>query len=203
MFDSHIRPFIDMGLNPLGKILTKYKISANTMTILGLGFGLVAIGLISQQMYTPALLFIILNRLADGLDGAIARHEGLSDFGGFLDIVCDFIIYSGIVFAFGLANEDHLFAAALLVFSFIGPITSFLAYAIIAAKHKVTSSKRGHKSFYYLGGICEGGETAFVLMLICLVPQHFNYICYTYAALCWLTTFGRVYAAWHDFQGKS
>lgn len=202
MLDTYLRPIIDTGLYPMGRELIKHKISANTMTLIGLGFGIAAMAFISQQMYLAGLLCIIMNRLADGLDGAIARHTQLTDFGGFLDILCDFIIYAGIVFAFGIANDDHLFYSALLVFSFIGPMTSFLAYAIIAAKRQVTSTKRGHKSFYYLGGICEGTETAGVLMLFCIFPENFNTIAAIYAILCWLTTFGRVYAAWNDFENK-
>jgi len=113
--------------------------------------------------------------------------------------VCDFIIYSGIVFAFGIANPDHLIYANFLIFSFIGPITSFLAYAIIASKRQINTQKRGKKSFYYLGGICEGTETAVVLVLFCLIPKHFNIICLVFGILCWLTTLGRVYRAWNDF----
>jgi hypothetical protein len=38
-----------------------------------------------------ALAAILLNRLLDGLDGALARRRGLSDAGGFLDISLDFL----------------------------------------------------------------------------------------------------------------
>jgi len=136
----------------------------------------------------------------DGLDGAIARQSTLSDFGGFLDIVCDFIIYSGIVFAFGMAQPDRLMAVSFLIFSFVGPMSSFLAYAIMAAKNDKHCTKRGRKSFYYLGGLCEGTETAAFLIFVCLFPDWFNPAAYTFGALCWLTTIGRVYMAWNHFE---
>lgn len=199
MFDSFIRPHIDPPLNLIGKRLAIMGFTANTITIIGFIFGLIAIGMIVAEKYYIAALFICFNRFADGLDGAVARHSSLTDFGGFLDIVCDFIIYSGIVFAFGIIDPNNLFAAFFLIFSFIGPITSFLAYAIIASKRKISSEKRGKKSFYYLGGICEGTETATILILFCLMPGYFNLLAYMYGVLCWITTIGRIYNAWIDF----
>ena len=202
MLDPYVRPIIDPPLNFVGKAISSLSISANAVTVLGLVFGLVAIALVATEQYTAAVVFFCINRFLDGVDGAVARHSELSDFGGLLDIVCDFVVYSGIVFAFGIANPDNLFYAALLIFSFIGPISSFLAYATIAAKKQKNCTKRGHKSFYYLGGICEGTETAAVLILMCLFPNQFAILCVIYSILCWLTTAGRVYNAWVDFASN-
>ncbi len=199
MLDSYIRPFIDKPLNIIGKKVASFCLSANSITLLGFIMGIIAIISIYFAQYKIAIIFICLNRLCDGIDGAVARHIGLSDFGGFLDIVCDFLIYSGVIFAFGMANDEHLFYSSFLVFSFIGPISSFLAYAIIATKNQINTDTRGKKSFHYLGGICEGTETAAVLILSCLMPENFAIICITYGILCWITTIGRVYNAWQDF----
>jgi phosphatidylglycerophosphate synthase len=202
VLDPYIRPLIDPPLNAIGKRMVVIGVSANMTTVIGFIFGLIAIAMIILQHFSIAAIFIGLNRLADGLDGAVARHTYLSDFGGFLDIVSDFIIYSGIVFAFGVTNPDNLLYAAFLIFSFIGPMTSFLAYAVIASKRKITSSQRGKKSFYYLGGICEGTETGTALILFCLIPQYFSNICVVFGVLCWMTTIGRIYNAWIDFGDK-
>lgn len=203
MLDPYVRPLIDPPLNWAGQILFKRGVSANAMTVFGFVLGICAIFLILNGTYLWAALLIALNRLADGLDGAIARQSGLSDFGGFLDIVCDFVIYAGIVFAFGVSHHAHLFWASLLVFSFIGPMVSFLAYAILAAKKGVTTVRQGKKTFYYLGGICEGTETATFLILFCLFPQAFGPLSVTFSILCWLTTVGRVYTTWVDFGKRS
>jgi len=202
MLDPYIRPLIDPPLNYIGKKLASFGISANMVTFTGLLCGIIAIIMISVGKYNLAVIFVCLNRLFDGFDGAVARNTHLSDFGGFLDILCDFIIYSGIVFAFGIANQNHLFYSSFLVFSFIGPITTFLAYANIAAKKKVKTARCGKKSFYYLGGICEGTETAVILILICVFPNIFNKVCIIYGTLCWLTTLERVYMAWDNFGEK-
>ena len=199
MLDRFIRPLIDPPLNAIGRRLAHKGITANQLTLAGFVFGIAAMGAISLKHYQVGAVFIIINRLFDGLDGAVARQTALSDFGGFLDIVCDFIIYAGVVFAFSYAENHHQFYASFLIFSFIGPVSSFLAYAILAAKRQVTTQDRGVKSFYHLGGICEGTETALVLVLLCLVPSCFNVACLVYGSLCWLTTLGRVHQAWKDF----
>ena len=127
MFDHRIRPLIDPPLNSLGHYLYKTGIDANTMTLLGFVSGLLAMGMILMANYLLAFFLLASNRLADGLDGAIARHSGLSDFGGFLDIVCDFIVYSGVVMAFGFSDPTKLPYSAFLVFSFVGPMVSFFS----------------------------------------------------------------------------
>ncbi len=199
MFDPYVRKMIDPPLNVIGKRLADIGVSANSLTLLGFFLGSFAVVAIMLGRYSVAALFIALNRLADGLDGALARHTHLTDFGGFLDIVCDFIIYAGVIFAFGVVTTENLFYAAFLLLSFIGPMTSFLAYAIIASQRKIVCERRGKKSFYYLGGICEGTETACVLLFICMFPASFQTVCIIFGILCWLTTLGRMYNAWADF----
>lgn len=202
MLDQYLRKIINPFCDLVGKKLSSLGVSANIMTVLGFVLGLAAMFMVYMGYYYAALFFFCGNRFADGIDGAIARDTNLTDFGGFLDIVCDFIIYSGMVFAFGFSNIANTYYALFLIFSFIGPITSFLAYAIIASKRSVITEKRGRKSFYYLGGLCEGTETALVLVFFCLVPGFFNIGCVIFGIMCWITTGGRVYSAWNDFYNE-
>jgi len=199
MLDPYVRTLIDPPLHTVGKSLAKLGVSPSTLTLSGFGVGLLAMGAIIHHYYLTAALLILINRLLDGLDGAVARNTAQSDFGGVLDISCDFIVYSGIVFAFGLSDPENTFYAAFLIFSFIGPITTFLAYAIVAAKHQINTTRRGIKSFYHLGGICEGTETALLLLIICLFPESFPWAAMVFGTLCWLTTIGRLYRAYIDF----
>ena len=106
----------------------------------------------------------LLNRVADGLDGAVARASMTTDFGGYLDIVCDFVFYSAIPFAFAVALPENAFASAFLIFSFIGTASSFLAFAILAEKHNISTEIRGKKAFYYLGGLTEGVKPSFCFL---------------------------------------
>lgn len=202
MFDAVLRRLIDPPLNRLGRWLARGGITANQITLAGFAVGLLALPALAYQLYWLALLFILLNRLFDGLDGAVARAIGPSDLGGYLDIVCDFIFYAAIAFGFALAEPGNAVAAAFLVFSFIGTGSSFLAYAIIAAKRGITTERQGKKSLYYLGGLTEGGETIAVFVLFCLFPAAFVWLAVIFGVLCWITTATRMVMAWRDF-GKS
>ena len=143
----------------------------------------------------------MLNRLCDGLDGAVARRRGLTDLGGFLDIVLDFLIYAVVPFAFALADPAaNALAAAFLIFSFIGTGSSFLAYAIMAAKRGISTELRGRKSLYYLGGLTEGTETIAAFVLACLWPAWFPWIAVVFGLLCWLTTATRIAVAWQTLR---
>ena len=201
MLDVFARRFIDGPLNAAARRLARSGVEANALTLSGFGIGLVAVPLLAIEAYLPALGCILLNRIADDLDGPLARARGkASDLGGFLDIVCDFIFYSAVIFGFALGKPEQALAAAFLIFSFIGTGSSFLAYAIVAAKRGITTDLRGRKSLYYLGGLTEGTETVVLLVVICLFPDWFAWIAWGFGTACWLTTAGRVLAGWRSFR---
>ena len=203
MLDAFARRFIDAPLNAAARRLARRGVEANALTLSGFGVGLVAVPLLAIEAYLPALGCILLNRIADGLDGPLARARGkASDLGGFLDIVCDFIFYSAVIFGFALGKPEQALAAAFLIFSFIGTGSSFLAYAIVAAKRGITTDLRGRKSLYYLGGLTEGTETVVLLVVICLFPDWFAWIAWGFGTACWLTTAGRVLAGWRSFRAE-
>lgn len=80
-----------------------------------------------MQQYWLALLLIVVNRICDGLDGALARRQGLTDAGGFLDISLDFLFYSLVPFGFVLANPEHnAVAGAFLILPLSGRVVAFL-----------------------------------------------------------------------------
>ena len=167
-------------------------VKANAVTLIGFLIGLLVLPLLREQYFHLTLAVILINRFLDGLDGAIARRDGISDLGGFLDISCDFIFYSAVVFGFALADPGrNALAASFLIFSFIGTGSSFLAYAIMVPKRELNSKKYGKKGFFYLGGLTEGFETMVFMVFICLVPDWFVETATVFGILCWLTTFGR------------
>lgn len=195
MLDRAARRLIDPALDKLAAVAQRRRLTADQITVAGFAFGAAAIVAIALQSYGLGLVLLLVNRLADGVDGALARRTGATDLGGYLDIVLDFIIYSGAAFAFALAEPDHALAAAFLIFSFMGTGSSFLAFAIFAAKRKLDGEPAANKSFYYLGGITEGTETILFFVLILALPEWFPIAAYVYGGLCWLTTIGRIGAA--------
>lgn len=199
MFDARLRPLIDPPLNAAGKWLGERGVSANMLTIGGMFVGLAAAVAISQSAFVPALALILLNRLIDGLDGAVARFTGPSDFGGYLDSLCDFAFYVAVPLGFAAAEPINALPAALLIASFTLTGISFLAFAAIAAKRGLETTAHGQKSFFYSTGIAEGAETIAVFVVITLLPAYFGVIAYVYAALCLLTVMQRSWLAWQHF----
>ncbi len=202
MLDARIRPWIDPLLDRLGRPLAAAGISADMVTLAGFVLGLGAVAALALGAYGSALLLILGGRLLDGVDGAVARATAPTDFGGFLDIVCDFVFYAAIPLGFALAAPENALAATFLAVSFMGTGSSFLAYAVLAAKRGVTTELRGRKSFYHLGGLTEGFETILCFTLMCLAPSAFIPIAWVFGTMCWITTVARVLAAREAF-GRS
>jgi concentrative nucleoside transporter, CNT family len=148
----------------------------------------------------PGLALIVANRLFDGLDGAVARVRGKTDFGGFLDIYADFVFYAAVPAGFAFADPSNALPAALLLASFLLSGISFLGYAVVAERRGLVSTAQGEKTFYYMAGIAEGAETIVVFVLATLQPQWFPQIALAYAALCTLTGFGRLALGWRHFR---
>lgn len=201
MFDAFLRPIIDPPLNRLGKTMVQVGINANMVTIVGLILGLIAAFAISQGAFIIALIFILLSRLADGLDGAVARASRKTDRGGYLDIVFDFIFYGIIPLSFVLYDPiANGLAGAFLIFTFYANGASFLAYAIMAEKQDKKSQKHGMKSLYFTGGLAEGFETIIIFCAFCLLPSAFAIIAYCFAIICIITTISRILLAWQTFE---
>lgn len=202
MLDAHMRKLINPPLDRVAETLVRAGISANQVTIAGFALGMVSVLLIASGAYLWALAVLLVSRTCDGLDGAIARRTRLTDVGGYLDITLEFIFYASVVFGFALADPQmNALAAAFLTASFMGPAATFLAYAIFAAKHGITTEIRGAKSLYYLGGLTEGTETILCFVLMCLFPAWFPVIAAVYGVMCWVTAGTRIYAAVITFGG--
>ena len=200
MFDAKLRPLIDPALNWIGQALAALGIGANSVTLSGMVAGLAAGFAIAQGHPVVGLGLIIANRLLDGLDGAVARATRLTDFGGYLDIVADFVFYVAVPVGFAFAGEANQLAAALLLASFALTGTSFLAFATMAAKRGLETTAHGRKSFFYNTGLAEGAETIVAFILMCVWPSHFSLIAVIFATLCVLTVIQRSIAAWKNFR---
>lgn len=183
------KPFISRGIH------------ADKLTIAGFIFGMLAVPAIISHYFTLALILIIINRICDGLDGAIARQTNTSDAGGFLDITLDFIFYSAIVFAFIVSYpEQNALAGSLLMLSFTATGTCFLAFASVSSKYNIDNPQYPNKSLHYMGGLAEGFETIVVLCLFCLFPEYFVPIALIYAAICWVTAAVRIVSGYQTLK---
>ena len=192
-----IRPLLDA----LAKPLARAGIGADAVTLAGLGLGLVAAGLIAAGLPLAGAAGIVLSRLLDGLDGAVARQTRPTARGGFLDISLDFVFYASIPLAFAIANPAaNAQAAACLLAAFVANGTVFLAFAVTASQTRMTSLAYPQKSFYFLGGLAEATETLVAFLAMCLWPHHFPWLAYGFAALCAMSAATRVVAGWKAFE---
>jgi hypothetical protein len=87
-----------------------------------------------------------------------------------------------------------------LLAAFIGTGSSFLAFAVLAAKRGLPDLNTPDKSFYFLGGLTEATETLVCFSAMCLWPQHFAVLAYGFAALCALTIVTRIWWGWKAFS---
>ncbi len=200
MFDVALRRLVDPALIRVAGWLSGARISANALTISGAMLGLGATFCITQSHFTAALAFIMLNRIFDGLDGAIARIIGPTELGGYLDILCDYVFYLSVPVAFALIDPANQMPALILVAGFTLTAVSFLAFAAIAARHTSSDSAHGPKAFIYSTGLMEGGETIAFFLLFCLFPAFFPTLAIVFATLCLLTVAQRMVLAAKSFR---
>ncbi len=200
MFDAKLRPIIDPPLNAIAGALVRLGVPANALTIAGTALGILAGVAVGQGAFLVALGLVILNRLFDGLDGAVARTAGSTDFGGYLDIVADFVFYVSVPIGFGFAAGENLPYAMMLIATFALTGVSFLAFAAIAAKRGDDTVEHGRKAFFYSTGIAEGTETIAAFVAMCILPTSFAEIATGFAVLCILTVFQRTLLAVRTFR---
>lgn len=199
MIDTQIRNIIDKPLILIARLAIKAGANADHITYAGFVVGILAGVAITFDAMMTGFCLIVASRFCDGLDGTVARLQGPTDKGAFLDIAFDFLFYSWIPLCFAFHDPQNALAAAFLIFCFIGTGTSFLSYAAIAEKRGIDPSYKGKKGIYYLGGITEGTETILFLLACCYWPTHFVLFAFIFGALCLVTTALRIYRGIQDF----
>ena len=189
MLDKAVQQALRPLMTRAARGLVRLGVGANAISVAGFAIGMAAAGAIAFQHHLPGLVLLLLSRLMDGLDGAVARATQPTDRGGFLDISLDFLFYSAIPLAFAIADPAaNALPAAVLLAAFIGTGSSFLAFAAVAEKRQLQSVAFPDKSFYFLGGLTEATETITAFAAMCLWPALFPPIAYGFAVLCGITT---------------
>jgi phosphatidylglycerophosphate synthase len=177
----------------VARALVRAGVGADTVTLVGFAIGMAAAAAIAMQSYALGLVLLLASRLADGLDGPVARLTQPTDRGAFLDISFDFLFYASIPLAFAFANPAaNALPAAVLLAAFVGTGSSFLAFSVLAQKRGLQSAQYPNKGIYYLGGLTEATETLICFALMCLWPERFAWWAYGFAALCALTIATRI-----------
>ena len=205
MLDLRVRRYIDPALDAVGRRLAQRGVTANGVTVAAFAVGVGAFLAIALEAFWLGLALILLSRLGDGLDGAVARaspsRDGShgTDLGGYLDIVLDFAFYGLVPLGFVLADPTaNGVAGAVLLAAFYFNGASFLAFATLAEKRGVSAS--GPKAFRYTVGLMEGTETIVFFCLFCVLPGWFAPLAFVFAGLTLLTTLARIGLAARTFR---
>ena len=200
MLDGWARQRLDPALDAAGRWTAAAGISANAVTLAACATGLAAACCIAAGWFWLALVLLLASRFGDGLDGAVARINGRTDLGGYLDIVLDFVFYGAVPLGFVVFDPaGNGLAGAALLFAFYVNGSSFLAYAVMAEKRKLSSEARGQKSLFFTTGLAEASETIAVFVAFCLFPGWFSAIAWAFAALTLYTAVSRIVLAWRIF----
>lgn len=197
MLDARARAVLSGPLERVTVVLDRPAVTPGRLTALGVLTGLASAGSAAAGWWPAAAALWLLSRLADGLDGPLARRRGTADdsgAGGFLDISADFLVYGAFVVgvAVGVGGPALPFLLVLLAYYVNG--TVFLAFSSIA--ERTGRRDDGHlsrgRSLSFLGGLAEGGETIAVHTLWCLLPGFAHGIAWGWAAAVGVTAAHRV-----------
>jgi len=196
MLDARARKMLAPGLDAAGVRLADAGVPALALTAAGWLAGVAACAAVVAHAWGWALSLWLVNRLLDGLDGPVARRNGASDLGGFLDIVADFSIYAGFVLALAVAEPDARVACLALLVAYYVSGTAFLALSSLLERRGTSRALDG-RSLRFVGGLAEGTETVVVYSVICLLPSHAALILGLFAAAVAVTAVQRIALAVH------
>jgi phosphatidylglycerophosphate synthase len=174
MVDKILRGPKEQALSPIAFGLPR-SIAPTALTVAAFGVGLSAAVAAWQQSFGVALALWIINRFLDGLDGTVARvHGKQSDFGGYLDIVLDTVIYAAIPFGLVLAlpsTAAWLSLAALLTSFYINGASWMYLAALLEKRSQGAQAQRELTTITMPSGIIEGTETVLFYSLFLLAPN--------------------------------
>lgn len=190
MLDRPVRALLAPPLAAGGNRLAALGVPPLSLTALGWLLGIGACVAAGFGAWTAALLLWLSNRLADGLDGPVARAGAPSELGGFLDIVADFSVYGGFLVGVAVAEPSARLAALVLLAMYYVSGSAFLALSSLLERRQVGGDER---SLRFVGGLAEGTETVIVYVVICLLPGQAALICWAFAAAVALTAAQRVW----------
>jgi len=198
MFDTPLRKFKDQIGAPLARSLN--RISPSVITALALAAGLLAAWFAFTQSYFAAFGFWILNRVLDGLDGLMARlHNKQSDFGGYVDILTDFVVYAALPIGLvvGSPSNERYLALAILLASFYVNSASWMYLSAILEKRAAHDSET-QTTIIMPAGLIGGFETIIAYGIFILFPTYITILFSIFAVLVFITVIQRLVWAKHN-----
>ena len=147
------------------------------ITLGALVLGLASAVSVAAGLRGTALIFWVLNRFVDGLDGEVARTRGeSSDFGGYIDMMSDVVVYASIPLALAHAHADAAVVGALLAMmaAFYVNITSWSYLSALLEKRLSPGDgvpRKDVTSIEMPWGLIEGAETIVIYGILIVFPS--------------------------------
>ncbi|MGE0141133.1 MAG: CDP-alcohol phosphatidyltransferase family protein [Ilumatobacteraceae bacterium] len=203
MIDASLRRWSAPPVELVARLARRVGLAPAALTSAGLMLGLGAAAAAGSTRWTLALVLWIASRIADGLDGAVARLGTPSPLGGFLDIVADFTVYGAFVVGVAVGVPDARLAAVVLLCTYYVSGAAFLAWSSLV--HQRARQRLVHdddRSIRFVGGLAEGFETIVAYVAICIWPGEAAVICWVFAAMVAFTAGQRVWFAARDLAER-
>lgn len=192
MFDTPLRNAKDRVATPIAQRMS--NVSPAAITLIALVFGLLSALFAVQSMYLWGLVFWMINRALDGLDGLLARlHGKQGDFGGYLDILFDFVTYAAIPIGFvlGSPSEERYLTLAFMLGVFYVNSASWLYLAAILEKRNAGDPDTA-TTILMPAGLIGGFETFIAYFLFFLFPSYIIPLFLGFAILILITILQRL-----------
>lgn len=199
MFDPIFARILKAPLIRGAEVLSERRFTATQVTLAGFAAGVLCAVAVASGYYVIGLFFLVANRVADGVDGALARLTQPTDFGAYLDMVLDFVIFTAVAGSFAAAKPEHAVPAVVLVSSLMGVAATFLGFAVIAGSRGLIAEQR-EKPFTLAGGIVETSEITVFLLVVLIWPDVFPTAAWIFSAACWITIGQRIAEARATFE---
>jgi len=203
MFDAPLRRALDRPLDRAAAALDTSWVSPDRLTAVGLVLGLGSAASAAVGWWAVSLALWLVSRLADGLDGPLARRRrargaGDAGAGGFLDITADFTVYAATVVGVGVGSGGPLWPFLLVLAAYYVNGAAFLAFSSIAERAGRTLDDG--RSLSFLGGVAEGAETVAVHSLWLLLPFWAPQIAAGWAAVVGVSAAARMVAGYRALR---
>ena len=192
MFDTFMRRLKDRLIEPLAAPLG--SVSPNLLTLLGLMTGLTAALLAAFGSVILSLLVWLLSRILDGLDGLVARRfNKQSDFGGYLDIVCDFAVYAAVPIGLTISQQTtvNFIALAVMLASFYVNAASWMYLSALLEK-RAAPDPSTQTSIIMPSGLIGGTESITAFCIFLLFPAQIAPLFGVFSALVFVTIIQRL-----------
>lgn len=196
MLDRHARTVLEPVTDRIADHLARAGVPADLLTGAGLVLGLAAATAAAGSRWTWSLVLWLLSRLVDGLDGPVARRgDGVTDRGGYLDIVADFTVYGGFVVGCAVGQPDTRLALLVLLLTYYVNGTALLAFSSIVGRRARRTGLEDERSLVFVGGLAEGTETIVAHSALVAFPGAMAGIAWAFAAVVAITVGQRVLLA--------